>query len=100
MIIVITIGRNIKNVPMNDKQWNNFKNAIESNFKELFVNAKNLGKWDGIPEEAQVFMGIAHEQLSELDIENKLNLLGNLFSQDAIGFMVNSRESSLINCKK
>ena len=99
MIIVITIGRNIKNVPMNDFQWDDFKKSIELNFKELFVNAKNSGVWDGVIEESQVYMGIPHEQLSENDLENNLNILGNLFSQDAIGFVVNSRNSSLITCK-
>jgi len=96
MQITITIGQNVKNVPMSQKLWFNYKQKILGLFSELFVNAEYAGQWDGIDEVSNIFLGETLPEYSLIDLESILGALAAEYNQDAIGLLVNSRKTSLV----
>jgi hypothetical protein len=92
----ITIGRNIGNKPMSKRDWDSFKREVSEVFEVLYVNgAESRGVWQGVTETSAVFVGllcVANEDV----VSAKLAVLAKKYKQDAIGFIVNLRETSLV----
>jgi hypothetical protein len=96
LTITVTIGRNIKNIPMSIEHWNSFQSDIKRMvFKELFVDAENRGEWQGIQEESRVFVGTTTLNIKQ--VESILKTAAKEYQQDAIGLIVNSRKTSLVS---
>ncbi len=88
----ITIGRNVGNTPMNETMWSDFQRDIAALFSELYVSADFLGVWNDIPETSHLFIGELHLE----NVETQLSLIALKYDQDAIGFILNSRPTSLV----
>lgn len=95
LTITITIGRNIKSIPMAKHYWISFQAEIKRLFDDLYVDAENQGVWGGVKEESRVFVGTTKHSIEYL--ESFLKGAAREYQQDAIGFMVNSRKTSLVD---
>lgn len=95
LTVSISIGQNIKNSPMLPEKWESFKNDINSLFVETYIKTEFQGAWGDIPETSFMILGVLKDNISN-DIERILSNLAREYSQDAIGLLVNSRESSLV----
>ncbi len=94
LTITITIGRNIKNVPMSDLVWIDFQTKIKNLFQDVYVDAEHTGVWQGVTEQSKVYVGTSNLGVERL--ERTLATFALAFGQDAIGLLVNLRQDSVV----
>lgn len=103
---VVTIGRNIGDMPMSDEAWQAFKTAIAAAFTHCHgaiiqrprdnTFGDQCGVWEGkVCEEAATFVALTPQRYAYA-IGPELARIASRFRQEAIGFIVVSGDQHLV----
>ena len=91
--VMVSVGRNIGNVPMSDKDWTTFVNRVADAIRRANESPEihfGHGVWDGIREESAhitVYRNTDTE-IPRTMIYERLRYLAKYFGQDAIALTI------------
>lgn len=92
--IVISIGRNVGNVPLDAKRWEGFCTLVRTLLAESRVyvyGAESIGVWNGVSEDSRTWVAETSTDKLE-DIRSSLRAFAKLYEQDAIALTVGQTE--------
>ena len=94
--VSISFGRNINGVPMTLENWHSFRNAVADLVPNKYGTFKSdTSNWQGEQEESALVLGtIARGDLTR--VRSALASLAKLYSQDAIGLIVQGDTETLV----
>lgn len=99
--LVTSIGRNIKNEPLTETAWDDFKFAHYSIFadgiSQILSVSNGTGIWENTSEETQVIMSEV-EKADFPRFQATLKYLGEKYGQEAIGFVSAPAFASVVLC--
>lgn len=97
--VMVTIGRNVGNVPMSDETWDSFQNDVSA---ALYANVANddswletstgWGEWDGV-RETNARLALLAADTSHVDtLRATLATLAAKYGQDAVALAIGESE--------
>jgi hypothetical protein len=91
--VMVSIGRNIGNEPMSDRDWTAFVNATSNAIRRAGESPEihfGHGTWDGIREESAHITVYRHTdtEIPRTAIYERLAFLAEYFGQDAIALSI------------
>lgn len=90
--VIVSIGRNIKNQPMNSQAWDMFKaltkNIVYLRCPEIYFIGTGMGYYAGATEESFTIIGGLHEDANMSNMKRELAELAKDFGQECIAVTV------------
>jgi hypothetical protein len=100
--VAATIGRNVKDKPMDPILWEQFKSELRQVMKEFAAREweftqelSGVGEWDGISEENyrfEMYFQTGAETHNMEGLKDILRTLGHLYQQDGIALLAGESE--------
>ena len=96
-VVVVSIGRNVGDVPMSDDRWVLFRDqvgaAVHVCATTVHVDqALSQGSWQGIPEDAATWVAEVPTWGAIDNLRRRLGALARHWSQDAIALTIGDTE--------